>query len=87
MIDSWQDVGVCCVVTAVVSLVGVVCFIVIGSSSEGEVEGASWVLWLDGASDGEVGEAEDLLLDPQDPVDGGGHRDVGLRQQVCKHRR
>ena len=25
VIDSWQDVGVCCVVTAVVSLVGVVC--------------------------------------------------------------
>ena len=77
VIDSWLGVVVCCVETAVVPLAGVVCcweqevVRVIDSredegvccvgSSEGEVEGASWVLWLDGASDGEVGTLHHLL--------------------------
>ncbi|KAF3839043.1 hypothetical protein F7725_017760 [Dissostichus mawsoni] len=54
------------------------------SFSEVELEGASWVLRLDGAADGEGGASEHLeplLLGPGDPVHGGGHRDVGLKQQ------
>ena len=56
--------------TAVVPLVGVVCsrkqevgrvtdswlgvVVCCVGSSEGELEGASWVLWLDGAADGDA---------------------------------
>lgn len=50
---------------------------------EGELEGASWVLWLDGAADGEAGapgHMKPLLLGLRDPVHGG-HRDVWLNQQ------
>ena len=50
-----------------------------------QLEGASWVLWLDGACDGEVGaheQPEPLLVDLKDPVRQG---DVWLRQQICPH--
>ena len=56
---------------------------------EGELEGASWVLRLDGAADGEVGalaHQKPLLLGLGDPVHGRRHRDDWLKQQVCKHR-
>ena len=62
--------------TAVVPLVGVVCFrkqevsrvidsgqgvgVCCVGSSEVEVEGASRVLWLDGAADGEAGNLKNL---------------------------
>ncbi len=72
VIESWQSVVVCCV-----------------GGGEGELEGASWVLWLDGASDGEGGALEYLkllLLGLRDTIHGGGHRDVGLNQQVYKYR-
>lgn len=67
---------------------GVACW---GGGGEGEQEKASWVLWLDGATDREVQASEHLkplLLVPGDPVhDGGGHRDVRPNQQVCKQSR
>ena len=72
VIDSWLGVVVCCV-----------------GGGEGELEGASWVLRLDGAAEGEVGAPENLkllLLGPGDPVHGRIHRDVWLKQQVCKYR-
>ena len=50
-----------------------------------ELEGASWVLWLDRACDGEGGaqeQPEPLLVDLRDPVRQG---DVWLRQQTCPH--
>lgn len=50
-----------------------------------QLEGASWVLWLDGACDGEGGaheHPEPLLVDLKDPVRQG---DVWLRQQICPH--
>ena len=91
--------------TAVVSLVGGVCIrkqeVGRGIDSwlgvveervgggEGELEGASWVLRLDGAADGEAGAPEHLkplLLGLGDPVHGRRHRDDWLKQQVCKHR-
>ena len=87
--------------TAVVSLVGVVCCrkqevgrvidswlgvgVCCGGSSEGEVEGACWVLWLDGTADGEVGtlqHLQPLLLALRNPVYGG-EGDVRLKQQIC----
>ena len=82
--------------TAVVPLVGVVCFrkqevsrvidscqgvgVCCVGSSEGEVEGTSRVLWLDGARDGEVGTLHHLL---RIPVDGGEYCDVWI-QYICK---
>ena len=91
--------------TAVVPLVGVVCSRkqevgrVIDScegvsqgcvgASEGEVEGASWVLWLDGAGDGEAVVPEHLqplLLVLGDPQHGGRQGDTGLEQDICKQR-
>ncbi|KAF3857847.1 hypothetical protein F7725_011048 [Dissostichus mawsoni] len=81
--------------TAVVSLVGGICsreqevgavidsWLGVVVSGGAEQEGASWVLRLDGAADAEVGASEHLeplLLGPG----GGGHRDVGLKQQVCR---
>ena len=72
VIDSWLGVVECW-----------------GGGGEVELEGASWVLWLDGAADGEGWAPEHvkpLLLGLGDPVHGGGPRDVGLKQQVCKHR-
>ena len=72
VIDSWLGVVECW-----------------GGGGEVELEGASWVLWLDGAADGEGGAPEHvkpLLLGLGDPVHRGGPRDVGLKQQVCKHR-
>lgn len=89
--------------TAVVSLVGGLCSrkqevgrvidswlgVVVScvEGGEGELEGASWDLGLDGAADGEAGapgHLEPLLLGLGDPVHRG-HRDVWLNQQVCKH--
>ena len=55
-------------------------------SSEGEVEVASWVLWLDGASDGEDGTLHHLLpllLALRNPVYGVYEGDVWLQQHVC----
>ena len=87
--------------TAVVALVGVVCFrkqevgrvidswlgvgVCCGGSSEGEVEGACWVLWLDGTADGEaetLQHLQPLLLALRNPVYGG-EGDVRLKQQIC----
>ena len=62
--------------------VGVCCV----GSGEGEVEVASWVLWLDGASDGEAGTIEhlqSLLLALGNPVHGGYKGDDWLKQQIC----
>ena len=92
--------------TAVVPLVGEVCYrkqevgMVIDSwlgvvvccvgSSEGEVEGASWVLWLDGAADGETVTLHHLwplMLALRNPVHGGGEEgDVWIKWQICKKR-
>ena len=63
-----------------------VCVCGVGSS-EGEVEGASWVLWLDGASDGETGTLHHplpLLLALGNPLHGGEEADGWLRQQICE---
>ena len=87
--------------TAVISLVGVVCcskqeirrvidsWLGVGvccvGASEGEVEGASLVLWLDGAADGEVGTLQHLLpllLALGNPVYGGEEGDGWLKQQI-----
>ncbi|KAF3850451.1 hypothetical protein F7725_012223 [Dissostichus mawsoni] len=59
-------------------------------SGGAQQEGASWVLRLDGATDAEGGASEHLeplLLGPGDPVRGGGHRDVGLKQLIWRERR
>ena len=91
--------------TAVASLVGGVCsrkqevsrvidswlgvVVCCVGGGEGELEGASWVLRLDGAADGEAGapvHLKPLLLGLGDPVHGRRHRDDWLNQQVCKHR-
>ena len=91
--------------TAVASLVGGVCsrkqevsrvidswlgvVVCCVGGAEGELEGASWVLRLDGAADDEAGALESLkplLLGPGDPVHGRRHRDDWLKQQVCKYR-
>ena len=88
--------------TAVVSLVGVVCcrkqevgrvidsWLGVGvccvGSSEGEVEGSSWVLWLDGTDDGEVETLnllKPLLLALRNPKYGGKEANVRLKQQIC----
>ena len=50
-------------------------------SSEVEVEGASWILWLDGAADGEVdtiGYLQPLLVALRNPVSVREHVDVWL---------
>ena len=92
--------------TSVAPLVGVVCFVkqevgrVIDSwlgvvvccvgSREGEVEGTSCVLWLDGAADGEVGTFQHLLpllLPLGNPIYSGEYADVWLEQQICKKTR
>ena len=55
-------------------------------SSEGEVEGASWVLWSDGAADGEVGtlhHLQPLLPALRNPSDGVYQGDVWLQQHIC----
>ena len=68
VIDSRLCVVVCC-----------------AGGGEGELEGASQVLWQDGAADvegGALGHLEPLLLGLGDPVLGGGHRDVGQKQQA-----
>lgn len=74
--------------TSVVSLVGVVCrgkqevgrvmdswvgvYQGCVGAGEGEMEGASWVLWLDGAADVEAVVLEHLLLSALgDPSNGG----------------
>ncbi|KAF3850471.1 hypothetical protein F7725_012243 [Dissostichus mawsoni] len=87
--------------TAVVSLVGGLCsreqevgrvidsWLGVVVSGGAQQEGASWVLRLDGATDGEGGASEHLeplLLGPGDPVHGGGHRDVGLKQLIWRER-
>ena len=88
--------------TAVIPLMGVVCFRIqeVGrvmdswlgvvvcclGSSEGQVEGSSWILWLDGATDGEVGTLhylQPLLLSLRNPIYGGEEGDVWLKQQIC----
>ena len=85
----FRNIGV--INTAVVPLVGVVCFrkqevsrvidscqgvgVCCVGSSEGEVEGTSRVLWLGGARDGEVGTLHHLL---RIPVDGGEYCDVWI---------
>lgn len=54
-------------------------------ASEGEVEGASWVLWLDGAGDGEAVAPEHqqpLLLALGDPNPGGRQGDTRLEQEI-----
>ena len=51
-------------------------------SSEGEVEVASWVLWLDGAADGEAGtlyHLQPLLLALRNPVNGAYEGDDWLK--------
>ena len=65
-----QEVG--CVIY---SLLGVAVFCVGGG--EGELERASWVLWFNGAADGEVGE---LIKH----IGGGSDGDHRLQQQICK---
>ena len=63
--------------------VGVCCV----GSSEGEVEGASWVLWLDGTDDGELEtlqHRQPLLLAIRNPLYGGGEADVWLKQRICR---
>lgn len=92
--------------TAVVSLVGVigirnqeggrvidgwlVVVVRCASGREVEPEEASWILWLDGATDGEVGAHEDTwipqLMGQGNPMLGRGHGDVWLNQQVCQQR-
>ncbi|KAF3850427.1 hypothetical protein F7725_012199 [Dissostichus mawsoni] len=87
--------------TAVASLVGGLCsreqevgrvidsWLGVVVSGGAEQEGASWVLRLDGATDAEGGASErlePLLLGPGDPVHGGGHRDVGLKQLIWRER-
>ena len=55
-------------------------------SSEGEVEGASWVLWSDGAADGEVvtlHHLQPLLLALRDTTNGVYKGDVWLKQHIC----
>ena len=50
-------------------------------AGEGEVEGASWVLWLDGAGDGEavvLEHLQPLLLALGDPSHGGRQGDNRL---------
>lgn len=64
-------------------LVGVVVCCLGGG--EGKLEGASRVLRLDGASDGEGGALEHPLLGVRDPIHRGGNRDLGQNQQVCQH--
>ena len=55
-------------------------------SSEGEVEVASWVLWSDGAADGEVvtlHHLQPLLLALRNPLNGVYEGDVWLKQHIC----
>lgn len=87
--------------TAVVPLVGVVCSreqemgsvidswqgVVLCCVGVGEdkLEGASWILWQDGAADGEVGAHEHLkplLLGLRIPVSVGREGDVWLSQNI-----
>ena len=110
VIDSWLGVvgcsGVCCrgqdvvrvsggwlgVVRMIDSRLGVgACGVV---SSEGELEDA-WVLWPDGASDGEAGTLHHLLLALGNPLYEGDDwlkhicnktEVTGLKQQIYKHR-
>ena len=97
VIESWQGVVVCCVGSSEVycrkevgimigSWFGVVVCCV--GSGEGEVEGASWILWMDGAADGEAGtlhHLQPLLLALRNPVHGGEDGDVWLKQQICNN--
>ena len=79
-----QEVGKQEVVKVTDSWLGVVVCRV--GSSEGEVERASWILWLDGATDGEVGTLhylQPLLLSLRNPIYGGEEGDVWLKQQIC----
>ena len=49
-----------------------------------ELEEASWVLWFDGAAEGEVGAHEHpKLVGLVDRVSGGRGGDVWLNQQIC----
>ena len=57
---------------------------------EGEVEGASWVLWLDGAADGEAGTLHHLLpllLALRNLLYGGEEADDWLKEQICNGQR
>ena len=95
--------GIDVISTSVAPLVGVVCFreqevgrvidswlgvgVCCVGSSEGEVEGSSWVLWLDGTTDGELGtlqHRQPLLLALRNPLYGGEERNVWLKQRICK---
>ena len=88
--------------TAVIPLMRVICFRIreVGrvidswlgvvvccvGSSEGEVEEASCILWLDGTADGEVGtfpHLMPLLLPLRSPVYSGEYSDVWLKQEIC----
>ena len=103
LIVEVSGVNVDVIHTAVVPLVGVVCGRIqeVGrvidswlgvaaccvGSSEGEGEDTSWVLWLDGAGDGEVVTLHHpwpLMLAPRKPVhEGGGEADVWIHGQIC----
>ena len=53
---------------------------------QNKLEGASWVLWQDGAADGEVGAHEHLKPLPiglRNPVNIGSEGDVWLSQKTC----
>ena len=60
-------------------------------SSEGELEGASWVLWLDGAAHGDARTLKNLLsllpvlMNPSYGLEGG-EGDAWLEQQICNKR-
>lgn len=89
--------------TAVVPLVGVICsreeegsrvidsWLDLGSvgAGEREEEGASWVLWLSGAGDGEVVAPEHLrpLVAPEDPSHWVSQEDIRLDQEICNNKR
>ena len=55
---------------------------------QNKLEGASWVLWQDGAADGEAGAHEHLnplLIGLRNPVNEGSEGDVWLSQKICQH--